>query len=102
MYFVRDRAESYSSYTISYLTQIADQVVALISDNHCRNLVWSDSPDEGPVILDEDDSDRLYNFEVSKTNEQEETVAIVPGFKVCGAPRQSSRSLTPSYRSNIQ
>lgn len=68
----------------SYLTQIADQLVVLISDDHCRNLVLSDSTDEDSTSLDEDESDRLFNFEVSKTNEQEENVTMVPGFKVRG------------------
>jgi hypothetical protein len=84
---VKERAETYLSHIHSYLTQIADQVVVLISDNHCRNLVWSDLTDDDPMILDEDGSDRLFNFEVSKTNDQEENVAMVPGFKVCGTHR---------------
>lgn len=66
----------------------------LISDDHCRNLVWSDSTGDDTMILDEDISDRLFNFEVSKTNEQEENVATVPGFKVCNALRSFSSSLT--------
>jgi hypothetical protein len=81
---VRQRAETYLIHIISYLTQIADQVVALISDNDCRNLVWSD---DDSMTVDEDGSDRLFNFQVSKTNEQDENVAMVPGFKVCGVQR---------------
>jgi hypothetical protein len=37
--------------------------------------------------MDIDECDRVFDFEVSKTNEQEESVAVVPGFKVCGALR---------------
>lgn len=81
------RAETHLSHITSYLTQIADQVVVLISDNHCRNLVWSDPVDDDSMVLDEDGSDRLFNFEVSKTHDQEENVAVVPGFKVCGAQK---------------
>ena len=82
-----EREETYLRHTNSYLTQIADQVVVLISDKHCRNLVWSDPTDDDSMMLDEDGSDRLFNFEVSKTNDQEENVAMVPGFKVCSAKR---------------
>jgi len=53
--------------------------------------------------LDIDESDRVFNFEVSETNEQEENVAVVPGFKVCGALRQLFRLLISlSHSSNIE
>lgn len=59
----------------------------LISDDHCQNLVWSDTSEDDSTESDVDESDRVFNFEVSKTNEQEENVAMIPGFKVCGALR---------------
>lgn len=65
-----------------YLTKITDQVVCLISDEHARAIVWNDAEDLPPVDTWEEDSDRLYTFEVLKTNEQEENVTARPGFTV--------------------
>ena len=83
---VKERVGTNLSFHYSYLTQIADQIVVLISDNHCQNLVLSDSTDDDAMVLDEDETDRLFNYEVSKSNEQEENVTMMPGFKVCDAP----------------
>ncbi|KIJ61761.1 hypothetical protein HYDPIDRAFT_115585 [Hydnomerulius pinastri MD-312] len=65
-----------------YLTKICDQVTALISEEHAKSIVWSE-PDNDDELAesDEDDTDRLFTFEVSKTNEQEEGVSVRPGFK---------------------
>jgi hypothetical protein len=67
----------------SYLTKICDQVICLISQDHASKLVWKNSAHS--VSLDEDEnSDRVFRFEVSKTNEQEESVSWRAGFQVCG------------------
>ncbi|TDL23180.1 hypothetical protein BD410DRAFT_721351 [Rickenella mellea] len=65
-----------------YLTQITDQIIAVISDEHCRRLVWTDDQDDMSTLLEVEDSERLFKFEVSKTNEQEEDVELSPGFKI--------------------
>jgi hypothetical protein len=52
-----------------YLTKICDQVIGLLSATHTASLVWGDE-------------DRLYTYEVAKLNEQEESAALRPGFKV--------------------
>ncbi|KZV70579.1 hypothetical protein PENSPDRAFT_665019 [Peniophora sp. CONT] len=64
-----------------YLTKLADQVVALISDAHAERLVWKEaaSVDED-ASSDEDESDRLFTFQVSKTVAQEESVTARTGF----------------------
>ena len=63
--------------------KMCDQVIALISSEHADKIVWS-GEEAGLMDADDDDeSDRLFNFEVAKTNEQEETVTTRPGFQVC-------------------
>ncbi|KAI0796932.1 hypothetical protein C8Q75DRAFT_796662 [Abortiporus biennis] len=66
-----------------YLTKIADQVVALISSEHANAIVWNDDNDNAPTGEgDEDESDRLFTFQVAKTHEQEENVTAHAGFSV--------------------
>ncbi|KIP12766.1 hypothetical protein PHLGIDRAFT_113364 [Phlebiopsis gigantea 11061_1 CR5-6] len=71
-----------------YLTKIADQIVALISDEHADAIVWGSndskpSHDDDMEALDDlENVDRLYTFEVSKTKEQEENVTSSPGFNI--------------------
>lgn len=66
-----------------YLTKITDQVICLISDEHGDKLVWSEDKEGASVgTFDEVEFDRMYTFEVSKTNEQEETVTVLEGFSV--------------------
>ncbi|KAG2136644.1 hypothetical protein DEU56DRAFT_356200 [Suillus clintonianus] len=67
-----------------YLMKMCDQVIALISSEHAQSIVWNDQESEDTVMdPDEghDESSRLFTFEVSKTNEQEEAVKSRPGFK---------------------
>ena len=47
-----------------------------------KSIVWSDEPDTEAMDIDDEQSDRLFSFEVSKTNEQEEGVTVRPGFSV--------------------
>ncbi|KAG2076123.1 hypothetical protein BDR04DRAFT_1003889 [Suillus decipiens] len=67
-----------------YLTTICDQVVALISPEHARSIVWSgqEGKDTIEIDQDQDEYDRMFTFEVRKTNEQEEAIKPRPGFKV--------------------
>ncbi|GBE82556.1 hypothetical protein SCP_0409400 [Sparassis crispa] len=69
-----------------YLTKICDQIFALISQQHSEALVWVDEEEESMTVDgDDEESDRLFTFEVAKTNEQEENVSIRPGFRMtCG------------------
>ena len=63
---------------------MCDQVVSLISPEHAQIILWSeeDSGDEDMIGVDQDESDRMFTFEVAQTNEQEEMVAVRKGFKV--------------------
>jgi hypothetical protein len=47
-------------------------------------MIWS-SPvsDDRLSEDDEDDTDRLFTFEVAKTKEQEEGVSVRQGFEAC-------------------
>jgi len=44
-------------------------------------MVWGNDNDDD-LDADNEESDRLYTFEVAKTNEQEENVSVRPGFQV--------------------
>ena len=62
---------------------MCDQVVALLSPKQSASLVWNDQEsDTESVDMDVGDSDRLYTFEVAKTNEQVQSAVARPGFKV--------------------
>jgi hypothetical protein len=62
---------------------MCDQVIALLSPGHSTSIVWSDDDsDTESVDIDAGDSDRLFTFEVAKTNEQEESAVSRPGFQV--------------------
>ena len=56
--------------------------MALISDEHADSMTWGNDAagDEGSDTGDE--TDRLFTFEVMKSNEQEESVTVRPGFTV--------------------
>jgi hypothetical protein len=66
---------------ISYLTKLCDQVLCLISQEHAEKLVWKTSTDQD-MADDDEDAERMFSFEVSKTNEQEESVNWRAGFEV--------------------
>jgi len=62
---------------------MCDQVVALLSPGYSASIVWNDGDDGSkPVDADVGDTDRLFTFEVAKTNEQEENTIASPGFQV--------------------
>ncbi|KAG1764546.1 hypothetical protein EDD22DRAFT_951631 [Suillus occidentalis] len=71
-----------------YLTTICDQIMALVSPKHARSIARSEQEGKDTVtkVNDdkdeaEDEPDRMFTFEVRKTNEQEEAVKSRPGFK---------------------
>jgi hypothetical protein len=59
--------------------------VALISPEHSKTMVWRDGHKIGKRT-GKQKSDRLFTFEVAKTNEQEENVTTRPGFMVGSPP----------------
>jgi hypothetical protein len=63
---------------------MCDQVVALISSEHAQTIVWNenDEDDNDALEIDQDESDRMFTFEVAQTNDQEESVTVREGFKV--------------------
>jgi len=64
---------------------LSDQVVALISDEHSAKLVFQDDANDPSLDFDVDtvdDSDRLFDFEVRQTGQQDETAGVAEGFKV--------------------
>jgi hypothetical protein len=69
-------------YKCRYLTKMCDQVVVLMSPEHSTSIVWNDDDDSKPVDADVGDTDRLFTFEVAKTNEQDENAIASPGFQV--------------------
>ncbi|KAF9231333.1 hypothetical protein BU15DRAFT_82541 [Melanogaster broomeanus] len=65
-----------------YLTKMCDQVIALISSEHAQTIVWNENDeDNDDTLVDQDESDRMFTFEVAQTNEQEESVTVREGFK---------------------
>ena len=62
---------------------MCDQVIALISPEHAESIVWNERSSEDELSEgDQDESDRMFSFEVAKTNEQEESVSVRKGFRV--------------------
>jgi hypothetical protein len=65
---------------------MCDQVVAMLSPDDTASIVWNgddeDSNASSVEDIDAGDSERLFTFEVAKTNEQEESVTSRPGFQV--------------------
>ena len=57
----------------------------MLSSEHSRAIVWGDKDDDDDESTDSDndDSGRLYDFVVAKTNDQEENVVARTGFTVC-------------------
>ena len=68
------------------MTKIVDQLHCLISSDHASSLVWAgDVQDALEIDVEDDDQvDRLFTFEVMKTNEQEENVIPRQGITVRG------------------
>jgi hypothetical protein len=62
---------------------MCDQVIVLLSPKYSASIVWNnEDSDTESVDMDTGDTDRLFTFEVSKRNEQEESAVARPGFKV--------------------
>lgn len=88
------------SLLLSYLTKIADQLVAVISSDQGKGIAWNEDAEEDDMDVDEDpdtdeEDERLYTFQVSKTNEQEESVNTRPGFEARSSFLYGGRFLIP-------
>ena len=69
-------------------------MVCLLSNEHSREIIWSENADGTDKEDDGDDSDgtstdsekgdssRVFHFKVAKTKNQEEKVVVREGFKV--------------------
>lgn len=73
---------------LRYLTKISDQIICLMSPDQSQAFVWDHDEKEDDVDTplyegeDEGNEDRLFTFEITQTNEQEEGVVSRPGFQV--------------------
>ena len=68
-----------------FLTKLCDQVLALVSVEHEKLLVLENEDanlDNDSEVHLADDSDRLFQFKVQQTIQQEETASAKEGFKV--------------------
>ena len=66
-------------------------------------MVWGDEvddPDDASVDAENDDSDRLYDYTVAKTIEQEEKVVARQGFTVQCLITDTYLSVNLSHRSS--
>jgi hypothetical protein len=82
---------------IRSLTKICDQVMALLSPEHTKSIVWNDEEsDAESVDMSTCEFDRVYSFEVAETNEQEENAVSYPGFQVPPSPFCAKLRLTYS------
>lgn len=71
-----------------YLTKISDQILCLMSDAQNQAFIWDHEEDNachnGSTLdqIDKEDGDRMYTFEITQINEQEENVVSRQGFRV--------------------
>jgi hypothetical protein len=56
--------------------------MAMIAPEHASQIVWKTENEPDDTEMDEDDSDRMFSFEVAKTKEQDEGVIAKTGFNV--------------------
>jgi hypothetical protein len=62
---------------------MCDQVIVLLSPKYSASIVWdNEDSDTESIDMDTGNTGRLFTFEVSKRNEQEESAVARPGFKV--------------------
>lgn len=73
------------NFSSRFLTKLCDQVLALVSAEHEEKLLLEDegtSPENDPEVNLSNHSDRLFEFRVQQTTQQEETASAREGFKV--------------------
>ncbi|KAF8607202.1 hypothetical protein BDV93DRAFT_467878 [Ceratobasidium sp. AG-I] len=83
-----------------YLTQLSDQIIALVSAEQAKSFVWDSSIRNSEIqrARDDDDDDdngdmRMFSFEVSKSEEQEENVTASESFQVLPVDTHSVNGL---------
>ncbi|KAG8693956.1 hypothetical protein FRC09_010163, partial [Ceratobasidium sp. 395] len=79
-----------------YLIKLTEQIVALVSPDQAKALVWDTgarNKDLPPDQIDnDDDASRLFSFEVSESLEQEEDATASSGFTVHADPKHFPRN----------
>ncbi|KIM22925.1 hypothetical protein M408DRAFT_224263 [Serendipita vermifera MAFF 305830] len=67
-----------------YLTKLCDQIDCLVSDEHAEKLVWNDDPMQGGIPGDDysASNDRMFDYTVQITSEEEERAEAEDGFLV--------------------
>lgn len=69
-----------------YLTKISDQILCFMSPSQSQAFVWDHQEEQADETISEhlnqDEEDRLYTFEITQENEQEESVVSRVGFRV--------------------
>ena len=87
--FLQSATNSCARNACSYLTQLSDQIVALVSTEQAKSFVWDSILRNSEMQAardeyddDDDDNMRMFSFEVSKSEEQEESVTASEGFQV--------------------
>ncbi len=62
---------------------MCDQIIVLLSPEYSASMIYdNEDSDSGSVDMDNRNTGRRFTFEVSKTNEQEESAVTRPGFQV--------------------
>lgn len=62
---------------------MCDQIIVLLSSEYSTSMIWdNEDSDSESVDLDTGNTDRLFTFEVSKRNEQEENAVAHQSFQV--------------------
>jgi len=75
---------------------MCDQIVALMSSEHSQSIIWNEGEDDESDSRDEDDEGgRIINCVVDRTTEQEESVQVREGFKVCALKFSTNKPARP-------
>ncbi|KAJ3570940.1 hypothetical protein NP233_g4078 [Leucocoprinus birnbaumii] len=95
----KDSAPSGPRRKSGYLLKISDQIMCFMSTSQSRDFVWDheDQQEEELTVEDFDpgSEERLYTFEITQENEQEESVVHRPGFRL-----ESKYARTPAAPEN--
>lgn len=73
-----------SNIDFSYLTKLADQIIALVSPSQAQGFTWdAHTRDKGqPANQFENNQARVFSFEVNKALDEKEDVVANSGFSV--------------------
>ena len=79
---------------------MCDQIVALISSEHSQSIIWNECEDDDSDSEDDDDEGgRIIKCVGGRTTEQEESIQVREGFKVCApnSPPTNLRGSSPRF-----